>query len=355
MFGRRRIPYALLGALAMLLSLLSGAAAASDRPSQASSCENFDRSNFANPTNIDNQWFPLKAGTQFIWEGQTEEDGEAIPHRVVFTVTDLTKVIDGVRTVVTWDRDYSDGQLAETELALFAQDNAGNVWHFGQYPEVYEEGKLVEAPAWIHGIEGAQAGITIKANPQVGAPSYCQGWGPAVGWTDRAQASQTGQQTTVPFGSYTDVLVTEEFSQEEPNAFQLKYYARGVGNVRVGWKGEDATKETLELVSVVNLSPEALAAARAEVLTLEQRAYAISKNVYALTPPSEPPAAAPASAAPAAAPAPAEAPATTAPKHLPRTGAAPDRQCREALFLALGLGLAMVGWLTRRRAQTGRQ
>jgi hypothetical protein len=275
--------------------MISALACRSESPSEAiagsespeKEFEDFDPNNFDRSTNIDNEWFPLKPGTQFVYEGYTEEDGERIPHRVVFTVTDLTKVIDGVRTVVVWDRDYSAGQLEETELALFAQGNDGNVWHLGQYPEVYEEGKLVEAPTWIHGIEGARAGITIKAKPQLGGPSYSQGWGPAVNWTDRAQVAQMDQQTCVPFDCYEGVLVTEEFSREEPNAFQLKYYARGVGNVRVGWKGEDATKETLELVDIVQLNPEALAEVRAEALELEKRAYEISQDVYARTSPAE--------------------------------------------------------------------
>lgn len=249
--------------------------------------ENFDPQNFDRPTIIDNEWFPLRPGTQYIYEGFTEEAGERVPHRVVFTVTDLTKVIAGVRTVVAWDQDHSAGELVEAELAFFAQDNEGNVWHLGQYPEVYENGKFVEAPAWIAGFEGARPGITIKARPQLGAPSYSQGWGPAVNWTDRARVAQVGQEVCVPYGCYQDVLVTEEFSQEEPNAFQLKYYARGVGNIRVGWKGADTTQETLELVSFTHLSPEALAQVRAEALKLEQRAYQISKDVYAHTPPAE--------------------------------------------------------------------
>jgi hypothetical protein len=289
MFSARFVRYAVLTILAALLVVLMSAVAvgAAAGQTQANPCEKFDPDNFDRSTNIDNPWFPLRPGTQFVYEGVTEEDGERIPHRVVFTVTDLTKVIEGVRTVVTWDRDYSDGKLEETELALFAQDNDGTVWHLGQYPEVWEDGKFVEAPAWIAGLQGARAGITIKAQPRLGGSSYCQGWGPAVSWTDRAQVGQVGQKTCVRFGCYQDVLVTEEFSREEPNAFQLKYYAPAVGNVRVGWKGADATKETLELVDVVRLSPEALAEVREEALKLEKRGYEISKDVYAHTPPAE--------------------------------------------------------------------
>ena len=208
---------------------------------------------------------------------------------MVFTVTDLTKVIDGVRTAVVWDRDYSAGELVETELALFAQDDDGNVWHLGQYPEEYEKGEFLDAPAWIAGFQNARPGISMKAKPELGAPSYSQGWGPAVNWTDRAQVSRTDVKTCVPVDCYEDVLVMAEFSEEEPGAFQLKYYASGVGNVRVGWKGDDPSRETLKLVRLLQLSPEALADVRAAALKLEKRAYALSKDVYAHTSPAEGP------------------------------------------------------------------
>jgi hypothetical protein len=240
---------------------------------------NFDRS-----TNIDNEWFPLKPGTRFVYEGFTVEDDKSVPHRVEFIVTDLTKVINGARTVVIFDRDYSAGKLVESELAFFAQDNDGNVWHLGQYRETYDELEFVGGRAWLAGnLEGARAGIFMKAEPRLGTPSYSQWYAPPpFNWTDRAQVVQMGQKTSVPFGSYKDVLVTEEINQEELDAFQLKYYARGVGNVRVGWRGSDEQQETLKLVDFVQFSPKALAEVHAEALELEKRAY-----VYGHTPPAE--------------------------------------------------------------------
>jgi len=250
--------------------------------------EDFHHNNFDRPTNIANEWFPLKPGTRFVYEGFTIEDDKPVAHRLVSTVTDLTKVIDGVRTVVVWDVDHRAGQLAETEIAFFAQDNDGNVWLLGEYPEEYEDGKLVAAPAWIRGREDARAGISMKAKPRLGTPSYSQGWAPAVKWTDRGVVDQMGQKICVRLGCYEDVLVIAETSKEEPDAQHLKYYARGVGNIRVGWRGEgEKTRETLELVEVVRLGPEALAEARAKALELEKRAYKFSKKVYGRTPPAE--------------------------------------------------------------------
>lgn len=247
--------------------------------------EDLNPNNFARSTAIDNEWWPLKPGTQYVYEGFSVENDERIPHRIVFTVTDLTKVINGVRTVVIFDRDYSKDQLVEAELAFFAQDNERNVWHLGQYRETYDAAEFVGGRVWLVGSpEEARAGIMMQANPEQGTPSYSQGYAPApFNWTDRARVYLTGQKTSVPAGSFADVLVTEEFNKEEPNAFQLKYYARGVGNVRIGWRGDDAQQEELELAQVVQLEPRSLAQVRAQALELEQRAY-----MYGRTPPAEP-------------------------------------------------------------------
>lgn len=242
----------------------------------------YDRTAFNRSTTVDNKWFPLRPGTKHSYRGQTIEDGERLGHTVTFIVTDLTKVIDGVRNVVIWELDYKEGVLEEAEIAFFAQADDGTIWHFGQYPEVFEAGKLIDTPTWIHGLKGAQAGITVKKEPQPGR-SYSQGWGPAVKWSDRARVHKAGQSTCVAAGCFKGVLVTDEYSQDEPGAHQLKYYAPGIGNVRVGYFGNDPTKETLELVSTVRLSKAGLAQARAAVLQMEKNANQRSKDVYGKT------------------------------------------------------------------------
>jgi hypothetical protein len=56
--------------------------------------------------------------------------------------------------------------------------------------------------------------------------------------------------------------------------------------VRVGWAGNDPTKETLELVSVETLDAAALAKTRAAALKLEKSAYQHSKDVWGTTAPA---------------------------------------------------------------------
>jgi hypothetical protein len=304
--GRPRLAHAAAGLLVLLSALAcrgasppttvatSASASASFTPSEAPqreiSAEDFDPSNFDDSATIDNEWFPLTPGTQFIYAGKTTEDDERIGHQDVFTVTDMTKVVDGVRTLVIWDRDYSQGELVEQELALFAQDRDGNVWHFGQYPEEYEQGKIIETPTWVHGLEGASAGISMKATPRLGTPDYAQGFAPPpINWVDRARVYQVGQSTCVPFGCYGDVLVTEEFEVGKPDAYQLKYYSRGVGVVRVGWRGsKEEEHEVLVLMKVVQLTPDVMAGVRRAVLAQEERAHKYSEDVWALTRPMEP-------------------------------------------------------------------
>jgi hypothetical protein len=249
--------------------------------------ESFRRSLFdARSTTIDNAWVPFMPGKRFVWRGWTEEDGERIPHRIVFTVTDMTKVIGGVRTVVGWDRDWSDGQLVESELIFLAQDKSGNVWHFGQYSESYEGREFGGGQAWLVGqLKGAKAGIYMKAAPRLGTPPYSQGFAPApFYWDDWSKVYKVRQRTCVPAGCYRDVMVIDEFEPTKPGAHQLKYYARGVGNVRVGWRGTDPEKEVLVLDDVQQLGPRPMARVRAAVREHEARAY-----VYGRTPPAKPP------------------------------------------------------------------
>ena len=271
----------------MLVILVSACAPAVATPTVDVQFADFDAKNFDNSTVIDNKWLPMQPGTRWVHEGTAVENGESIARRIEFTITDLTKEIAGVRTVVAWIVDYNDGEVIEKEVAFYAQDNDGNVWYLGEHPEEYENGKFVKAPTWITGLEEARAGIKMWAEPKVGGTIVYQGWGPAVEWSDYGQVEEVGQEFCVPVDCYKDVLLNVETSLGEVDAYQLKYYAPDVGEIRVRWRGKDATQEELELVEYQQLSPDALAEIRAEALALEQHAYEISTDVYGKTSPME--------------------------------------------------------------------
>lgn len=264
-------------------------------PTEAASAEtaepqfpDFDPGSFSRSTTINNEWMPMQPGTKWVFEGTAlNDEGQTIIRRIEFTVTDLTKEIDGVRTVVAWIEDFTDGELNEKEIAFYAQSDAGDVWYFGEHPEDFENGQFVEAPTWIAGFQGAKPGIAMMGQPQPGGPNIYQGWGPEVGWSDYARVEQVGLETCVPVDCYKDVLVNAEANLEEANAVQLKYFARGVGEVRIGWRGRDLLQEELQLVEYRQLSAQELAEVHAQALDLERHAYEISPDVYGQTTPAE--------------------------------------------------------------------
>ncbi len=231
----------------------------------------FHRINFPDPTRIDNTWFPLVPGSQMIYDGQADLE----PHRVVLTVTGLTKIIAGVRTVVIWDRDYSNGQLLESELTFMAQDRYGNVWTIGEYPEEFQGGEFIGAPStWITNEELAEAGILVPGKMEVGT-KFLQGFAPYIDFLDCARVANTGQSTCVPFNCYENLAVIDETSPSELGV-QRKYYASGVGAVRIeSVNAPDG--ENLVLMNVLKLSPQAMKDATEAALKLERRAYEISE------------------------------------------------------------------------------
>ncbi len=248
--------------------------------------EDFQVSNFdENSINIDNKYLPLIPGARYEYDGSTIEEGKTLRHRITSTVTNLTKKIHGVDAVVLWERDFSDGELEEDELMFLAQDKSGNVWHLGQYSELWEGGEYLAGRTWFVGNPAnAKAGIMMKADPKPNEPDWSEGLAPAPYiWSDRARVRSANQKTTVPTGVYDGVLVVEEYNQEEPSQVQLKYYAPGVGVVRVGWDGTDETKESLVMVRTEKLSPEALVEASKQALELETRALVHSTAGPAVT------------------------------------------------------------------------
>jgi hypothetical protein len=284
-----------LGALALAAcgSSGTGGQAASPQPStaaaaaKASPAAQGGKNRFTAPATVDNPMFPLVPGTEFSYDGTLAEGGHTRPHTVVFTVSNLTKKIHGVTTVVAWDRDFLNGKLQEQELAFFAQDDAGNVWNFGEYPEEYEHGKFTGAPStWIRGTGHAYGGIHMLARPVPGA-SYREGLVPPIDFDDVSKVADAGQTTCMHRKCYQHVLIVDETSPNDPaSGHQIKYYSPGVGLVRIGARGGDS-QEFLTLAGVRHLGQSAMAGVTHEVLAMDHRALHISK-VYRVTEPIVP-------------------------------------------------------------------
>jgi len=177
-------------------------------------------------TTIDNPFLPLVPGTVMRYR-ETGDDGTG---RVVVRVTHRTKRIQGVRTVVVRDRAFLGDDLVEDTFDWYAQDRRGNIWYFGENTKEYENGRVVStAGSWKAGRDGARAGIVMKAHPRVGA-TYYQEFSPGVA-EDQATVLSRDLCVRVPYGSFSHVLKTKDFTALEPGIVEHKFYARGVGSV----------------------------------------------------------------------------------------------------------------------------
>ena len=219
-----------------------------------------------------NKWLPLTPGYQSVRQGFVNSGHRRLPHRRVYTVTDVTKQIGGMRTVLVLDQDFDGGEIAEQALDYLAEDERGNVWYLGSYTESYEGGQFVNATdAWLAGVNGGGKGILMPADPKTGTPRYTEAKVPGEG-AATAQVVKTGQQTCVPFKCYADVLVIQEGGEN-------KYFAPGVGGIKTEPQSGGA-QETEELINLTQLSPQGLAEISAEALRLDQHAAIEAKDVF---------------------------------------------------------------------------
>lgn len=222
--------------------------------------------------------FPLKPGFQSVRQGFVNKGNRRLAHRLVFTVTDVTKEIDGVRATVAMDQDFDGGELAEQSLEFLAIDAKGGARYLGSYTEAYEAGQFVNATdGWLSGVNGGKSGILLPANPKVG-DEFQQAIVPGE-QTVTAKVLKTDEKKCVPFRCFNDVVVIEESGSE------LKHYAAGVGGIlTVPLSGDP--QETEELINVTTLSRPGLAEISAEVLRLDQHARGVAGDVYGSSAPA---------------------------------------------------------------------
>jgi hypothetical protein len=175
---------------------------------------------------IDNPYFPLKPGTTFIYEGQTEAGFE----HSEFAVTHNTKVILGVTCVEVRDTVFTDGELTEDTLDWFAQDKYGNVWYFGENTHELEDGLITTIDGtFTAGVNGDKPGIIMKAHPAVG-DFYRQEF--SLGNAeDFAETLSVNESVTMRVGSFSNCLQSQETTPLETDLLEHKFYAPGVGNV----------------------------------------------------------------------------------------------------------------------------
>jgi hypothetical protein len=202
-----------------------GGTAGSDLP-QGSEPVDLDPADFT--TEIDNPYWPMEPGSKWIYLGR---DLEGTLQRVAVTVTNKTKrIANGIEARVVHDVVKEDRVPVEITADWYAQDSEGNIWYMGEDTAEFENGKVVSrAGSFEAGVDGAQPGIIMPADPEVGQ-AYRQEYyeGKAE---DEGTVLSLDAQAEVPFGHFPQVLMTQDTNPLEPKVYELKFYARDVGPV----------------------------------------------------------------------------------------------------------------------------
>jgi hypothetical protein len=145
---------------------------ASDTPSQPTAPDSqradLVEPTFSVPTTVDNPLFPISDLHSAILLGNDEGN----PLRIETVLLPEPKVIEvggqKVETLVSQFVSYLDGRIHEVALDWYAQDDAGNVWYFGEDVFNYEDGVVADTEGtWIAGEDGPP-GMIMPADPQIG-------------------------------------------------------------------------------------------------------------------------------------------------------------------------------------------
>ena len=185
-----------------------------------------DPANFLTPAQTavnPNQFFPLIPGLKRVYKSGSET--------VTVIVTDDTREIMGVTTMIVNDVVTENGEVVEDTDDYFAQDKDGNVWYFGEIAKNYEDGYLTDLDgSFIGGVDGDKPGILMKANPQI-EDKYRQEFAIREAEDIAEVISLTGNETTPAAACNNACLVTEETTPLEPDVLENKYYVPNVGPI----------------------------------------------------------------------------------------------------------------------------
>jgi hypothetical protein len=188
---------------------------------------------------IDHPYWPMAPGNKWV---VMDSDLEGNRQRIEITVTNKKKRIMGIETTVIHDRVTENGKLVEDTYDWYAQDKDGTLWYFGEDTTAFENGKADKAGSWQAGVDGAQPGVVIPADPKAGM-SYRQEY-----YAGKAEAAakvlSLEKKVEVTAGKFDGVLMTEDTTPIHPDVLEHKFYAKGVGPVLIlGLSGGKAWEE----------------------------------------------------------------------------------------------------------------
>jgi hypothetical protein len=208
----------------------------------------FEKANFSNPTAITNPYYGPAVGKTYTYvDGPI---GKEPDEEIIIKRRSETKKVAGILCAIHHDVVYKNGVLIEDTDDWVAQDDAGNLWYLGEFVSNYADNGTFEDNdgSWEADVDEAEPGYWMTANPIVGQKYYQEFLkGEAE---DEAEVIEVGATVTIPLGTYQSCLVTKDFTKLEPNIYELKYYAPGIGFIKEEKFINDILTEVLYLKKI---------------------------------------------------------------------------------------------------------
>ncbi len=166
-------------------------------------------------TEIDNPYLPFAVGSRWVYAETA--DGEPTRRSSSRSRARRRRSPTASRRVVVRDTVTEDGVPVEVTDDWYAQDSEGNVWYLGEDTAEYENGKVAShAGSFEAGVDGAEAGVIMPANPEVGM-TYRQEYyeGEAE---DEGKVLSLDEMAQAPAGLLPETLMTRDPIRSSPRS-----------------------------------------------------------------------------------------------------------------------------------------
>jgi len=204
----------------------------------------FRLSDFSSPLQIDNRYWPLEPGREIVYFEVGEDECIVNAFEITPDTKTFTGAYAGLVARVIHDREWLDEDcdggrdvLLEDTFDWHAQDDAGNVWYFGEDTTEYlfdEDGDPAgtsKEGSWEAGIDGAQAGLIMLADPRPGQ-KYRQEYAAGIA-EDMGKVKGVNVDISIAIADFEGCVVTKEWTPLSPGSIEHKTYCPDVGLVRI--------------------------------------------------------------------------------------------------------------------------
>ena len=202
---------------------------------------------FSNPLVIDSPFFPFQPGGMKVYSGSDRgTKAEVLDLYLTGTRTFRWNGQD-VQTRILREEAYEFGELVERSDNYFAQADDGTAYYWGEVVDNYEGGVIVDhGGSWLVGgptlpSDPPETGnapdpaLFMLANPELGDVFKPEDLFPIVDET--AEVVNVDVDVITLAGKFDDAIAVEESSRLTPST-ELKWYAPGVGVVKIRARGE---------------------------------------------------------------------------------------------------------------------